>query len=199
MTVNPTSVDVVTASPPDGHGGDGRKPYHCRCRNSVTGPTGAAVTAVTPTFGNALTSVQTTATPGSFLTGATLATTSGNAVTNVSATTTPVAVINNATIVNGLATNPARDLFPTRRIERRDGQQSARHSKRAELSPAPRRRKMSSPLSTPTTAPFLTGATLNTTAGNALTGVTTTSTNAPFVNGVTGPDRKFCDVRNDYN
>jgi autotransporter adhesin len=35
-----------------------------------------------------------------------------------------------------------------------------------------------------TTAPFLTGANLNTTAGNAITGVTTTSTNAPFVNAV---------------
>jgi hypothetical protein len=75
--------------------------------NSLTGQPGAAVvTAVTPTFGNALTSVQTTATQGSFLTGANLATTSGNAVTNVTATTSAVGVINNGTTVNTVATIP---------------------------------------------------------------------------------------------
>src|SRR5262245_50684679 len=74
--------------------------------NGVSGQTGTAVTAVTPTVGNALTSVNTTTTSGSFLTGAALTTASGNAVTNVSATTTPVGVVNNATIVNTVATNP---------------------------------------------------------------------------------------------
>jgi hypothetical protein len=42
-----------------------------------------------------------------------------------------------------------------------------------------------------TTAPFLTGATLNTNVGNAITGVTTMSTPAQFVNGLTPQSGNF--------
>jgi hypothetical protein len=55
--------------------------------NGVSGQTGTAVTAVTPTVGNALTSVNTTTTSGSFLTGATLNQGTGTAVTGVTSTT----------------------------------------------------------------------------------------------------------------
>ena len=161
--------------------------------NGVTGQTGAAVTAVNPTFGNALTSVQTTATEGSFLTGATLATTSGNAVTNVSATITPVGVVNNATTVNTVATNPGGMFYQQGNLQfvfpdgtngsdvvfatNPPGIQNAQV-----VSGTPTTQDVVTAVNQ-TTAAFLTGATLNNTAGNALTGVTTTSTNAAFVNG----------------
>jgi hypothetical protein len=79
--------------------------------NSVSAETGSAVTGVTPAFGNALTTVQTAETPGSFLTGSTLATTSALAVNDVSVTFRNIGSINNPGSVNALATNPGGTFF----------------------------------------------------------------------------------------
>ena len=169
--------------------------------NSVTGQPGAAVTAITPTFGNALTGVQTTAIQGSFLTGAALDTTSGNGVTNVVATTTPVAVINNATTANTIATNPGGFFYQRSNMQFvfPDGTSGSDvvfatnppgiHNVQV-VTGTPSTQNVVTAVNQ-TTAPFLTGATLNTPAGNALTGVTTTSTNAPFVNAVSGQTGTF--------
>ena len=105
------------------------------------------------------------------------------AVTNVTATTTPVGVVNNATTVNVPASNPGGTFF----LAGGSGNVMATNPPGIQnaqvVSGTPTTQNVVTAVNQ-TTAPFLTGATLNTTAGNAITGVTTTSTNAAFVNGV---------------
>jgi hypothetical protein len=138
--------------------------------NSVTGQTSAAaVTAVTPTFGDALTSVQTTATQGSFLTGATLATTSGNAVTNVTATTTPVPSFNNPQLFNVAATTPPGFFFNPGFGNNVQVTNPPGVINVEVFSGDPTTLNLVTAINAPT-APFLTGTTLRTTAGNALQG-----------------------------
>src|SRR5262249_52689628 len=151
--------------------------------NSVSTQTGAAVTAVTPTFGNALTNVQIATTSGSFLTGATLTTASGNAVTNVSASTIQGAVITNPTTVNVPA------LTPPLMFSQNGGSDvvDAPNPPGIQTVPVVTGTVTTQNIVTAvnqTTAPFLTGATLNTTPGSAITSVTATSNAAPFVNAV---------------
>jgi hypothetical protein len=118
------------------------------------------------------------------------------AVSVASLNAEPVGVVNNATTVNTVATNPGGTFFQNGSLSSfvfAPGGPSGSDVVFATNPPGIQNVQVVSGTPTTqnvvtavnqTTAPFLTGATLNTTAGNAITGVTTTSNNAPFVNGV---------------